>query len=553
MDFEQAERRFKELQDQYDRGELGEDAFRVEVAKLLLRDERGAFWMLDTDAGTWFYNRGEGWLPGDPRAERPLEAAQPRARGRHPALAMVLGAVLLALLALAVALVLRQGPASSGDSQQPASLAHPDVQVTIASPDDGSQAILGQEVAVESTIDATPDLQAVERVELQVNGQTVEAQPVQAKIQPEQTSLPLSLPWLPTGTGEYQITVVALSGQDTPLGEATITLYVTEASGEALPEPACIPDATFVADVTIPPGSVFPLGGQMDKVWQVRNSGSCAWGVGYELALVDGDRLSSSGTVLVPPTAAGDPADLTVTFSAPDEAGAYVSTWRLRSPDGEFFGPTLSLSIEVEALAEQSSPPNAPANLQAAITQDGEAVQLTWEDRSDDEDAFRVYREDVEASIGLAPANVESFVDENVVCGNTYHYGIVAFNAAGALPIQEMAEATLPPCASIDAPPTLILTVVPTQVLASETFTIVFQANDDVGVTQVIVWGEKTGHPELDMGRVFTCTEIVCAASWPLTRTEATSHTLVLVAIASDSSGQESDPAQIAVDIAPPE
>lgn len=553
MNFEQAERRFKELQDQHDRGELDEDAFRVEVAKLLLRDERGAFWMLDADARTWFYNRGEGWLPGDPHAERPLEAAHLRTRGRYPVLLMILGVVLLVLLILAAALALRQGPASGGKSQQPVSLPPPDVRVTIASPGDGSQVTLGQEVAVESTIDARPNLQAVEHVELQVNGQTVKARPVRSKIQPGQTSLPLSLPWLPTGVGEYRMTVIALSGQGTPLGEATITLYVTEASGEALPEPACIPDATFVADVTIPPGSVFALGARMDKVWQVRNSGSCAWGVGYELALVEGDRLGSSGTVLVPPTAAGAPADLTVTFSAPDKAGAYVSTWRLRAPDGEFFGPTLSLSIEVEALVEQSLPPNAPANLQAAITQDGKAVQLTWEDRSDDEDAFRVYREDVEASIGLAPANVELFVDEEVVCGNTYRYGVVAFSAAGALPIQEMAEATLPPCASLDAPPSLILTVVPTQVLASETFTIVFQANDDVGVTQVIVWGEKTGHPELDMGRVFTCTEIVCAASWPLTRTEATSHTLVLVAIASDSSGQESDPAQITVDIPPPE
>jgi hypothetical protein len=552
-EFIRVERRFKELQDQHNHGELSEDAFRVEVAKLLLRDEQGTFWMLDAGDRTWFCNRGEGWMPGDPHAERPFEIAPSQVRRRQPGPVLILSVLLLALLILAAILVLRPRLASDGDPDQPTSPASTIVQVAIASPNDGSQATLDHEVAIESTISATPDLQAVERVELQVNGQTVETQPVRSKIQPGQTSLPLSLPWLPPGVGEYQVTVVALSSQDTSLGKVTITLYVTEASSEVLPEPACIPDATFVADVTIPPGSAFPPGARMDKVWQVRNSGSCAWGVGYELILVDGERLDSSGTVLVPPTAAGSPADLTVTFSAPDEAGTYSSTWRLRSPDGEFFGPMLSFHIEVEALAEESSPPHAPANLQATITQDGKAIQLTWEDRSDNEDAFRVYREDVEASIGLAPANVELFVDEAVTCGNTYRYGVVAFNAAGALPISEMAEATLPLCAPTDTPPTLVLTVVPTQVLASETFTIVFQANDDVGVTQVIVWGEKTGYPELDMGRVFTCTGMVCAASWPMTGTEAISNTLVLVAIASDSSGQESDPARVTVDIPRPE
>ncbi|NIV35100.1 MAG: hypothetical protein GWN58_38290, partial [Anaerolineae bacterium] len=110
---------------------------------------------------------------------------------------------------------------------------------------------------------------------------------------------------MPTAQGEQQVAVVAMSSLDEPLGEATINLVVTELADESLPEPVCLPDAAFVADVTIPPGTTFPPETQMDKVWQVRNSGTCAWGVGYQLLRVEGGALGAPDLVPVPPTAAG--------------------------------------------------------------------------------------------------------------------------------------------------------------------------------------------------------------------------------------------------------
>ena len=555
MNFEQAERRFRKLQEQQQSGNLDEERFRVEVAKLLLRDERGVFWMLDADSGAWFCNRGEGWSPGDPYAEWSPEAGRPAGRqaGRRLGRLLALGVALIALLGVAGTVALQQGLVAPWNPYQPTPTLSTNVQVTIASPGDGSQVALGQGVAIESTIDASPDLQGVVRVELQVNDRTVDAQPVRPKIQPGQTSLPLSQPWRPTAVGAYQVTVTAFSDKGDPLGTAAITLHVAETSDETLPEPACIPDAAFVADVTIPPGTAFPPGARMDKVWQVRNTGSCAWGVGYELALLEGGDLGAPAAVPVPPTAAGEWIDLTITFWAPAEVGAYANAWRLRSPDGQFFGPTLPLTVHVEILAEKSLPPVAPANLQAAVTQDGTAVRLTWEDRSDNEDAFRIYREDVEASIGLVPANAQLFVDREVACGHSYRYAVVVFNAAGTSPVSETAEVALSPCAPTDTPPTLALTVVPTHVLPSETFTITFQANDDLGVALVIVWGEETGNPVLDTGRVFTCTEVLCTASWPLTWTGKVSATLTLVAVARDSSGQESEAVRTTLVAHPPE
>jgi hypothetical protein len=573
VDLEQAELRFQELQTERRLGHLDQGAYRVEVAKLLFRDERGVFWMLDADDGTWFCNRGTGWEPGDPHAERPSKAyllALERTRKRRRSWGVALGVAFVLLLVVLGAVVLWQWPFATPTTLQPTPTLSVSALVTIASPGSGSQVTLDQEVAVESTIDAPTGIELVDRVELRVDGQTVDTQSVGARIQPGQTSLPLSQPWLPSTAGEYEVVVVALSASGSPLGEAAITLSVVESSGVALPEPACVPDATFVADVTIPPGTAFPPGARMDKVWQVRNGGSCAWGVGYELVLLEGEGMGAPGAVPVPPTAAGEPADLAITLLAPEEVGVFTSIWQLQSPDGVVFGPTLALSIEVEALAEESLPPAAPADVKAEVSEDGEAVWLAWRDQSDNEDAFRVYRQDMEASIGLAPANAEVFVDEAVTCGNAYRYGVVAFNAAGASPIGGTVEVTLPPCAPTDELPTLLLSIVPTQVLATETFTVTFEVEDDLGVVQVSLWGEDTGNSVLDQGQVFTCTDVLCAGTWPVTvwlsetnsvdlgdqggvLTEGLTLTLTFVGVALDTSGQESEQIQALIDLLPPE
>jgi hypothetical protein len=257
--------------------------------------------------------------------------------------------------------------------------------------------------------------------------------------------------------------------------------------------------------------------------------------------------------VEVPATAAGERANLEVIFVAPEQAGTYSSTWQLRSPRGEAFGPRLDLMIEVEAQAEPSVAPAEPANAQAIPAEDGESVRLTWEDVSDNEDGFRVYREDIEASIGLVPANAELFIDRTVTCGNTYQYRVASFNASGSSSLAEGPEVTLPACSGSDQRPTLILTVVPTQVVASGTFTVVFQSMDDVAVRQVVVQGEETGLQELDAGRTFRCSGTTCAGSWAVNWTGQVSTTLVLTAVASDSAGQDSELARTTIAVLPAE
>lgn len=563
MDFQEAERQFQRLRAQHDQGELDEAQYRVEVAKLLVRDGDGAFWMLDADAGTWVCNRGEGWAEADPDTEAGAEAlgavrgqraSRRRARRRGPGwrLLAVLGALLVLSAVAAMVILVVHWPTSPVTAPEVSTVPAGQVGVTIASPPDGGSVALGQEVGIEAMLQVGPGLASTVRAELQVDGEVVAAQTVHTVMQPGQGALPLSFPWRPKAPGEHEVSVAVLGDDGELVGQATIHLDVAEGSEQLLPEPACTPGATFLADVTIPPGAEFGPGARLEKVWQVRNSGTCAWGVDYELVRVSGDSLGAVAQVPVPLTASGETANLEITLTAPEVPGTYASMWRLRTPREIFFGPLLPLTITVQSQVETGVPPAAPADVEAWLTDDGQAVRLTWEDRSDNEDAFRVYRQDMEPSIGLVPANSQLFVDRSATCGRTYRYDVVAFNAAGSSAVVESPPVTTPRCAVRDAPPTLVLTVVPTEVVASGTFTVVVDALDDVALAQVRIRGEGTGDPALDAGRVFFCAEASCTAQLPLTWSGEASATLTLVAVAQDSAGQESEPARVQIRIRPP-
>lgn len=548
MDIKQADARLRELQRQKDNGQLDDTQFRIQAAKLLLRDRHGVFWLPDADSGQWFCNRGEGWLPADPHDQHePEQGPTAPTRGSRRRAVMVLISVLVVLGALSAAAITSAQPWQWTPWNQPPATSTPQNQVgvTIASPTDGMQIATGQQIAVESTLSAASDLVEIDRVELWVNGSPVDSRAIAPQIEPQQTSLPLSQPWLPAGPGEYDVAVMALAADGIVLAQTSIHLVAVETPDQARPEPPCMPNAVFVSHVTILPGATVAPQAHMDKVWQVRNNGTCAWSVGYKLVLTKGQALGAPSTVRVPPAAVGDIVDLSTTLTAPEEPGHYASTWQLQSPVGEFFGPQLTIDFQVEALAQVSTPPTAPDQLQASTTPDGKAVRLTWHDRSDNEDAFRIYREDVDASIGLAPAGAQVFVDQDISCGHNYRYAVVAFNATGSSPISETAEAVLPPCTPANQPPTLTLTLVPTTIVSSQAFTITFEANDDSQLGRVFVWGVDTGIMALDRGRVFTCTlSPVCTGTWPIIWTADISTPLQVIAVAQDIADKESEPAR---------
>ncbi len=224
--------------------------------------------------------------------------------------------------------------------------------VEILSPPDQHVQNPGEPVQVETRI---KDDQGVAQVELQVNGVAVDV----AQAPAGEKSYRAVQSWTPAQAGVYRLTVIASDAKGRTSEPASITVTVgvfpsptappeaqTE-SAAATVTPACAYGATFVADVTIPDRTHLAPGAEFVKTWRLRNTGSCDWGTGFQFVFVDGEQMGSPPAVDAPPTPTGGVVDVSVRFKAPDQPGAYRSRWRMRAPDGRFFGDRPFVLISV--------------------------------------------------------------------------------------------------------------------------------------------------------------------------------------------------------------
>jgi len=67
MDFAEADRLFRHLREQHQRGMLSDDIFEAEVGQIKVGDENGCQWMIGIRSGNWYYlDDSSEWKSGDP-------------------------------------------------------------------------------------------------------------------------------------------------------------------------------------------------------------------------------------------------------------------------------------------------------------------------------------------------------------------------------------------------------------------------------------------------------------------------------------------------------
>ncbi len=131
-------------------------------------------------------------------------------------------------------------------------------------------------------------------------------------------------------------------------------LYSTNNSNP-LPPPSLPPtpdSATFTSYETLPDGSVVSPGQSLVKTWRMQNTGTSTWGSGYQLAFISGEQMGAPDAVDVPTTPPGGTVDLSVNLTAPTSPGQYQGYWRLRNPNGTYFGDTIWVKIRVQGAAQ---------------------------------------------------------------------------------------------------------------------------------------------------------------------------------------------------------
>lgn len=101
----------------------------------------------------------------------------------------------------------------------------------------------------------------------------------------------------------------------------------------------CLLRVAFVKDVTVPDMTRLEAGKAFDKVWRLRNAGTCTWTPAYDLVFVSGQRMGApESQVLARSVAPGETVDVSVRLRAPVDDGLYFGRWMLRNDEDVLFG-----------------------------------------------------------------------------------------------------------------------------------------------------------------------------------------------------------------------
>ncbi len=131
-----------------------------------------------------------------------------------------------------------------------------------------------------------------------------------------------------------------------PVSAPTVAVAATQTPSLAsAPSQTCIDNSAFVADITVSDGTALAPGQTINKIWRVRNTGTCTW-EGYSFTFVSGDRMGGS-PIKVPTTPPGATVDLLVPMTADSTTGTHVGYWRLLNANGKYFGATMYVQINV--------------------------------------------------------------------------------------------------------------------------------------------------------------------------------------------------------------
>ena len=114
-----------------------------------------------------------------------------------------------------------------------------------------------------------------------------------------------------------------------------------------MPTPPCSNNLLFLADLSIPDGTLVTPGERLDKRWQVRNGGSCNWVADYQVRLIAGPGMGVPVRQALYPALSGTDAVIRMIFTAPDEPGAYRSAWQAYDPNGEIFGDPFFIDVVI--------------------------------------------------------------------------------------------------------------------------------------------------------------------------------------------------------------
>ncbi len=165
-------------------------------------------------------------------------------------------------------------------------------------------------------------------------------------VTPTGAGSPTALPTFAIATGSNPFGTALAGGTPfnsiitPPAGSTPLAINTQSGGGGASGAVGCN-NATYLSETDPLDKTQIAANKKFTKGWSMQNTGTCAWGTGYAWAFVSGDQMGGANIVITAKdtaTAPGHSNTFIVKLTAPATAGEYKGFWRMKAPDGTFFG-----------------------------------------------------------------------------------------------------------------------------------------------------------------------------------------------------------------------
>ena len=167
---------------------------------------------------------------------------------------------------------------------------------------------------------------------------------------PTNTEIPTETS-LPTFAAPATEAVLPTVSFNTPVAGFTPLATVAAINPTQVSGDAC-DNNVFIADITVPDGTVMKPGQDFKKIWRVKNTGNCTWDEGYSLVAIPGGDSLDGQTYTIKLkkdfVAPGATVDLGIDMTAHLKPGDYQGCWKMKNDRGFYFGTILCVVIKVK-------------------------------------------------------------------------------------------------------------------------------------------------------------------------------------------------------------